>query len=61
MRLEVKRALKNAIMVQSGLYDDLETSLDKKVNQKVVSKDLNVTNCRALEWIYSIIIYIHST
>lgn len=36
-------------MVQSGLYDDLETSLDKKVNQKVVSKDLNVTNCRALE------------
>ncbi|HFE9854568.1 type I-B CRISPR-associated protein Cas7/Cst2/DevR [Clostridium perfringens] len=44
-----KESLKNAIMVQSGLYDDLETSLDKKVNQKVVSKDLNVTNCRALE------------
>ena len=40
-----KESLKNAIMVQSGLYDDLETSLDKKVNQKVVSKDLNVTNC----------------
>ena len=40
-----KESLKNAIMVQSGLYDDLETSLDKKV----VSKDLNVTNCRALE------------
>ncbi|HAT4103809.1 TPA: type I-B CRISPR-associated protein Cas7/Cst2/DevR [Clostridium perfringens] len=44
-----KESLKNAIMVQSDLYDDLETSLDKKVNQKVVSKDLNVTNCRALE------------
>ena len=44
-----KESLKNAIMVQSGLYDDLETSLDIKVNQKVVSKDLNVTNCRALE------------
>lgn len=44
-----KESLKNTIMVQSGLYDDLETSLDKKVNQKVVSKDLNVTNCRALE------------
>ncbi|HII4499253.1 TPA: type I-B CRISPR-associated protein Cas7/Cst2/DevR [Clostridium perfringens] len=44
-----KESLKNAIMVQSGLYDDLETSLDKKVNQKIVSKDLNVTNCRALE------------
>lgn len=44
-----KESLKNAIMVQSSLYDDLETSLDKKVNQKVVSKDLNVTNCRALE------------
>ena len=44
-----KESLKNAIMVQSGLYNDLETSLDKKVNQKVVSKDLNATNCRALE------------
>lgn len=44
-----KESLKNAIMVQSGLYDDLETSLYKNVNQKLVSKDLNVTNCRALE------------
>lgn len=44
-----RESLKNSIMVQSGLYEDLETSLDKKVNQKVVSKDLNVTNCRALE------------
>lgn len=44
-----KESLKNTIMVQSGLYDDLETSLYKNVNQKLVSKDLNVTNCRALE------------
>lgn len=44
-----RESLKNSIMVQSGLYEDLETSLDKKVNQKVVSEDLNVTNCRALE------------
>lgn len=44
-----RESLKNSIMVQSCLYEDLETSLDKKVNQKVVSEDLNVTNCRALE------------
>lgn len=44
-----RESLKNSIMVQSGLYEDLETSLDKKVNQKVVSKELNATNCRALE------------
>jgi len=41
--------LKNAIMVQSGMYEDLQTVVDKKVNQKVVSKELNATNCRALE------------
>jgi CRISPR-associated protein Cst2 len=44
-----RESLKNAIMVQSGMYDDLETVVDKKVNQKVVSEELNVTNCRALE------------
>ncbi|MGL5478854.1 MAG: type I-B CRISPR-associated protein Cas7/Cst2/DevR [Clostridium sp.] len=44
-----RESLKNGIMVQSGLYDDLETVIDKKVNQKSVSDDLNVTNCRALE------------
>ena len=44
-----KESLKNRIMVQSGLYDDLETIIGKKVSQKAVSKDLNVTNCRALE------------
>ena len=44
-----RESLKNAIMVQSGMYDDLQTVVDKKVNQKVVSEDLNATNCRALE------------
>jgi len=44
-----RESLKNAIMVQSGMYDDLRTVVDKKVNQKVVSDILNATNCRALE------------
>jgi len=44
-----RESLKNAIMVQSGMYDDLQTVVDKKVNQKVVSDTLNATNCRALE------------
>lgn len=44
-----RESLKNAIMVQSGMYEDLKTVVDKKVNQKVVSEKLNVTNCRALE------------
>lgn len=44
-----RESLKNAIMVQSGMYDDLQTVVDKKVNQKVVSEEFNVTNCRALE------------
>lgn len=44
-----RESLKNAVMVQSGMYDDLKTVVDKKVNQKVVSEELNATNCRALE------------
>jgi len=44
-----RESLKNAIMIQSGMYDDLQTVVDKKVNQKVVSDELNATNCRALE------------
>ncbi len=43
-----RESLKNAICMQSGLYDDLETSLDK-VMQKKVAKELNASNCRALE------------
>lgn len=44
-----RESLKNAVMVQSGMYADLQTAVDSKVNQKVVSNELNVTNCRALE------------
>lgn len=44
-----RESLKNAIMVQSGLYDDLKVDLDKKVNQKTVSEELNASNVRALE------------
>lgn len=43
-----RESLKNAISVQSGLYDDLKTSLDK-VMQKMVNEELNAANCRALE------------
>lgn len=43
-----RESLKNAIMVQSGMYDDLETSLDGAA-QKKVSEGLNASNCRALE------------
>ena len=50
-----RESLKNAIMVQSGMYEDLETegkkedSKGKVVTQKKVDKNLNATNCRALE------------
>lgn len=44
-----RESLKNAIMVQSGMYDDLKVDLDKKVNQKTVSDSLNASNVRALE------------
>ena len=43
-----RESLKNAIMVQSGMYDDLETSLDGAA-QKKVREELNASNCRALE------------
>lgn len=43
-----RESLKNAIMVQSGMYDDLQTSVDG-ATQKLVGADLNATNCRALE------------
>ena len=50
-----RESLKNAIMVQSGMYEDLETegkkedSKGKVVSQKKVDENLNATNCRALE------------
>ena len=43
-----RESLKNAIMVQSGMYDDLETEVDGAV-QKLVTDKLNASNCRALE------------
>lgn len=43
-----KESLKNAVMVQSGMYDDLQAEIDGAA-QKKVSKDLNASNCRALE------------
>lgn len=43
-----KESLKNAIMVQSGMYDDLQTTVDG-ATQKKVCEELNATNCRALE------------
>ena len=43
-----RESLKNAIMVQSGMYDDLQTEVDG-ATQKLANKDLNASNCRALE------------
>ena len=43
-----RESLKNAIMVQSGMYDDLQTEVNG-ATQKEVSKEVNVANCRALE------------
>ena len=41
-------SLKNAIMTQSGLYEDLKTEIDGAV-QKKVTEESNASNCRALE------------
>lgn len=43
-----RESLKNSIMVQSGMYDDLQTQVDG-ATQKLANKDLNASNCRALE------------
>lgn len=43
-----RESLKNAIMVQSGMYNDLEVTTNG-ATQKVVSEEKNVSNCRALE------------
>lgn len=43
-----RESLKNAIMVQSGMYDDLQTDVSG-ATQKKVNEELNVANCRALE------------
>ena len=43
-----RESLKNAIMVQSGMYEDLETEANG-ATQEEVDENLNATNCRALE------------
>lgn len=43
-----RESLKNAIMVESGMYDDLKTEVDG-ATQKLVTNELNASNCRALE------------
>lgn len=43
-----RESMKNAIMVQSGMYDDLQTDVNG-ATQKMVNKELNASNCRALE------------
>ena len=43
-----RESLKNAIMVQSGMYEDLEPEANG-ATQKKVDENLNATNCRALE------------
>lgn len=51
-----RESIKNAICVQSGFYDSLETSTNsdeynkkKKVATKLVTSEKNAANCRALE------------
>ncbi len=43
-----RESMKNAIMVSSGMYDDLQTKVDG-ATQKMVDKDVNAATCRALE------------
>ena len=43
-----RESLKNAIMVQSGMYDDLQTQVDGAA-QKLVNNEVTATTTRALE------------
>lgn len=43
-----RESLKNALMVQAGMYDDLQTEVDG-ATQKLVTEELNASTCRALE------------
>lgn len=43
-----RESLKNAIMVQAGMYEDLQTEVDG-ATQKLVTEELNAASCRALE------------
>lgn len=46
--IKSRESLKNAIMVQSGMYDDLQTEVNG-ATQKVANEKINASNCRALE------------
>lgn len=43
-----KESMRNAVMQQSGMYDDLEVTVDN-VTQKNVTQEKNAATCRALE------------
>ena len=43
-----RESLKNAIMVNSGMYDDLKVTVDG-ATQKAVSQEMNASNCRSLD------------
>lgn len=43
-----RESLKNALMVQAGMYEDLQTEVDG-ATQKLVTDELNAATCRALE------------
>lgn len=43
-----RESLKNALMVQAGMYDDLQTEVNG-ATQKLVTEELNAATCRALE------------
>ena len=43
-----RESLKNAVMVNSNMYDDLQVSVDG-ATQKKVNEELNASNCRSLE------------
>jgi len=46
--IKSRESLKNGVMVQSGMYNDLAVTVDG-ATQKEVSEELNASNCRALE------------
>lgn len=43
-----RESLKNAIMVQAGMYEDLQTEVNG-ATQKLATEELNAATCRALE------------
>lgn len=43
-----RESLKNALMVQAGMYEDLQTEVNG-ATQKLVTEELNAATCRALE------------